>query len=95
MQSNNGEGYIDNDFKNYYADNGINMKNISGMPQQNSVVKIINRTLNERAKSIKLHVGLPKIFCFKDVDNVAYVINGGPSTPRIAEYQKKFGAIKR
>lgn len=66
---------------NYYADNGINMKNISGIPQQNSVVKIINRTLNERAKSIKLHVGLPKIFCFKDVDNVAYVINGGPSTP--------------
>ena len=37
-------------------------KNIPGTPQQNDVTKRMNRTLNERAKSMRLHAGLPKTF---------------------------------
>ena len=36
-------------------------KTIPGTPQQNGVAERMNRTLNERAKSMRLHAGLPKL----------------------------------
>ena len=37
-------------------------KTIPGTPQQNGVAERMNRTLNERARSMRLHAGLPKTF---------------------------------
>ena len=50
-------------------------KTILGTPQQNGVVKCMNRTLNERARSIRLHAGLPKTFWADAVSTAAYLIN--------------------
>ena len=35
-------------------------KTIPGTPQQNGMAERMNRTLNERVRSMKLHAGLPK-----------------------------------
>ena len=41
----------------------------------------INRTLNERARSMRLHAGLLKTFWANVISTVAYLINRGPSVP--------------
>ena len=49
------------------------------MPQKNGVAKRMNRTLNERAKSMWLHAGLPKS-CWADaINTISHLINRGPS----------------
>ena len=53
-------------------------KTIPGTPQQNGVVELMNKTLNERARSIRLHAGLPKTFWVDAVNIAAYLINRGP-----------------
>ena len=59
--SNNGGEYIDEGFSGYYAAQRIRMeKTIPKTPQQNGVAERMNRTLNERARSMRLHAGLPK-----------------------------------
>ncbi|RVW50266.1 Retrovirus-related Pol polyprotein from transposon TNT 1-94 [Vitis vinifera] len=61
---------------------GIRMeKTIPGTPQQNGVAERMNRTLNERARSMRLHAGLPKTFWADAVSTAAYLINRGPSVP--------------
>ena len=63
LRSDNGGEYIDGGFSEYYAAQGIRMeKTIPGTPQQNGVVKRRNRTLDERARSMRVHAGLPKTF---------------------------------
>ena len=63
LRSGNGGKYIDGWFSEYFAIQGIRMeKTIPGTPQQNGVVERMNRTLNERARSMRLHAGLPKTF---------------------------------
>ena len=82
LRSDNGGEYIDAGFSEYCAAQGIRIeKTISGTPQQNSVAERMNRTLNERAKSMKLHARLPKIFWADVVSTAAYLINRGPSVP--------------
>ncbi|KAA8524431.1 hypothetical protein F0562_010845 [Nyssa sinensis] len=64
LRSNNGGEYIDGGFKEYCAALGIRMKKtIPRTPQQNRVVEPMNRTMNERARSMRLHAGLPPTFC--------------------------------
>ena len=41
----------------------------------------MNRTLNECAKSIRLHAGQPKTFWADTISTAAYLINQGPSVP--------------
>ena len=50
-------------------------KTILGTPQQNGVAKCMNRTLNERARSMRLYAGLPKTFWADAVSTTAYLIN--------------------
>ena len=70
------------EFKEYCATNGIRMeKTILGTPQQNGVVERINRTINERARSMRLNSALPKMFWANTVNTVVYLINRGPSIP--------------
>ena len=54
-------------------------KIILGTPQQNCVAECMNRTLNEHARSMRLHVGLSKTFWADTVSTAAYLINRGPS----------------
>ena len=56
-------------------------KIIPGTPQQNGVVELMNRTLNERARSMRLHAGQLKTFWADAVSTAAYLINRGPSVP--------------
>ena len=50
-------------------------KTIPGTPQQNGVAERMNRTLNEHARSMRLHVGLPKTFWADAVSTATYLIN--------------------
>ncbi|KAL8097180.1 hypothetical protein AgCh_030333 [Apium graveolens] len=43
--------------------------------------RAMNRTLNESAKSMRLHAGLPKMFWADAVSTKTYLINRGPSSP--------------
>ena len=82
LRSDNGGEYIDGGFKEYCATNGIRMeKTIPGIPQQNGVAEHMNRTINERARSMRLHFGLPKMFWVNVVNTAVYLINRGPSVP--------------
>ena len=82
LRSDNGAEYIDGGFSEYCAAQGIRMeKTIPGTPQQNGVTERMNRTLNERARSMRLYVGLPKTFWADAVNIAAYLINRGPSVP--------------
>ena len=82
LRSNNRGEYIDGGFSEYCAAQGIRMeKTILGTPQQNGVAERMNRTLNERARSMRLHAGLPKTFWVDIVSTAAYLINRGPSVP--------------
>ena len=63
LRSDNEGEYIDGGFSEYCAAQGIRMeKTIRGTPQQNGVAERMNRTLNERARSMRLHAGLSKTF---------------------------------
>ena len=63
LRSDNGREYIDGGFSEYCAAQEIRMeKTIPGTPRQNGVAEHMNRTLNKRARSMRLHVGLPKTF---------------------------------
>ena len=82
LRSDNGGEYIDEGFSEYYAAQGIRMeKTILEIPQQNGVAKHMNRILNEYARSMRLHAGLPKTFWADVVSTAAYLINRGPSVP--------------
>jgi transposase InsO family protein len=78
----NGRECEDGGFKQFCAANGIIMeKIIPRTPQQNGVVERMNRTLNEHARSMRLHVGLPKTFWIDVVSIAVYLINRGSSVP--------------
>ncbi|GJZ49983.1 retrovirus-related pol polyprotein from transposon TNT 1-94, partial [Tanacetum coccineum] len=82
FKSDNGGEYSSREFIEYCAENGIRMlKTVPETPQQNGVAKRMNRTLNERAKSMRLHAGLLKMFWEDSVATAAYLINHGPSVP--------------
>ena len=76
LRSDNGGEYLDERFSEYCATHGIRMeKTILGTPQQNGVAEHMNRTFNERARSMRLHAGLPKTFWPDAVSIAAYLIN--------------------
>ncbi|RVW93884.1 Retrovirus-related Pol polyprotein from transposon TNT 1-94 [Vitis vinifera] len=80
LRSDNGGEYIDGGFSEYCAAQGIRMeKTIPRTPQQNGVAERMNRTLNERTRSMRLHARLLKTFWANAVSTAAYLINRGPS----------------
>ena len=63
LRSDNGGEYIDVGFNEYCATQRIRMeKTIPRTPHQNGVAERMNKTLNERARSMRLHAGQPKTF---------------------------------
>ena len=76
LRSDNGEEYIDGGFSEYCVAQRIRMeKTIPKTPQQNGVAERMNKTLNERARSMRLHARLPKTFWADAVSTAAYLIN--------------------
>ena len=76
LRSDNKGEYIDGGFSEYCVAQGIRMeKTIPGTPQQNGVAERMNRTLNERARSIRLHARLLKTFQADAISTAAYLIN--------------------
>jgi transposase InsO family protein len=81
LRSDNGSEYCSNDFDDYCSYHGIcREKTVPGTPQENGVSERKNRTIMERARSMRLHVGLPLHFREDDADNVVYLIKKGPSS---------------
>ena len=70
-------------------------KTIPRTPQQNGVAERMNRILNERARSMRLHAGLPKTLWANAVSIVTYLINRGLLVPMEVKLLKRFGAVKR
>ena len=61
LWSDNGGEYKGDEFKKYCVKNGIKIeRTIPGTPQQNGVIERMNKTLNEYARSIRLHSELPQ-----------------------------------
>ncbi|KAL5810413.1 hypothetical protein ACOSQ4_026981 [Xanthoceras sorbifolium] len=82
LRSDNRGEYRDSRFREFCANSGIKMeKTVPMTPQQNGVAERMNRTLNERARSMRLHAGLPKMLWAEAVNTAAYLINRGPSVP--------------
>ncbi|RVX00963.1 Retrovirus-related Pol polyprotein from transposon TNT 1-94 [Vitis vinifera] len=69
LRSDNGGEYIDEGFSEYCVAQGIRMeKTIPRTPQQNGVAERMNKTLNERARSMR-----GEVFTFKSFGCVSYV----------------------
>ncbi|KAE8723109.1 Retrovirus-related Pol polyprotein from transposon TNT 1-94 [Hibiscus syriacus] len=82
LRSDNGGEYRDSRFRDFYANNGIKMETtVPITPQQNGVAERMNKTLNERARSMRIHAGLPKFLWAEAINTAAYLINRGPSVP--------------
>ena len=56
-------------------------KTIPRTPQQNGIAECMNKTLNERARGIRIHYRLPKMFWADAVRTVAHLVNHGPLVP--------------
>ena len=57
------------------------MRTVPGKARQNEIVERMNKTLNERARSVRIHCGLPKILLADAVTTASYLIKRGPSVP--------------
>jgi transposase InsO family protein len=81
LRSDNGGEYCSKEFDDYYSYHGIRReKTVPRTPQENGVSERMNRTIMERARSMRLHAGFPLQFWADVVDTVVYLINRGPSS---------------
>jgi len=55
------------------------VKTVLGNPHQSRVAECMNMTILERARSMRIHGGLPKQFWADAVNTTVYLINRGPS----------------
>ncbi|XP_075101611.1 uncharacterized protein LOC142177049 [Nicotiana tabacum] len=82
LKSDNEGEYDSQELKAFCSENGIRMiKTVPETPEQNGVAERMNRTLNERARSMRINSGLPKYFWAEAVNTTTYLINKGPSIP--------------
>ena len=82
LRSDNGGEYDKSEFKTCCATDGIRlMRTVPGKARPNGIAERMNRTLNERARSRRIHYGLPKTLWADAVSTAAYLINRGPSDP--------------
>ena len=80
LKSDNRGEYYDVKFEEFYASRGIyRVKTVPENPHQNGVVECINKTIMERARSMRIHSGLPKQLWADAVNTSEYLINRGTS----------------
>ena len=81
-RSDKGGEYEKSEFKAFCAAEGIRlMRTVFGKARQNGIAERMNRTLNERARSMRIHCGLPKTLWAYTVSIAAYLIKRGPLVP--------------
>lgn len=74
------------EFKKFCAVEGIRMtRTVPGKERQNGITDRMNMTLNERARSMRLHVGLPKTFWADAVNTTTYLTSLVPLGFKILE----------
>ena len=96
LRLDNGGEYYNKGFDNYYSYNGIcRQKTVPGTPQENGVSERLNRTIMERARCMRLHVGLPLQFWANVVDTVVYLINKGPLSSLDGDISKEAWTCKK
>ncbi|KAL0285043.1 UNVERIFIED_CONTAM: Retrovirus-related Pol polyprotein from transposon TNT 1-94, partial [Sesamum angustifolium] len=77
--SDNGTEYTDSQFQEFCEEHGIQRYfSVRKTPQQNGVAERMNRSLTERARCLRLNVGLPKNFWVGAVSMACYLINRSP-----------------
>ena len=80
MSDNDGE-YSNKEFASYCTKKGIKgIKTVPRTPQQNGVAERMNKTILERARSMRVHAGLPLHLWGATVDTAVYLINRSPSS---------------
>ncbi|KAG9446485.1 hypothetical protein H6P81_012613 [Aristolochia fimbriata] len=81
LLSDNGGEFCNKEFDSYCAKRGIRrIKTVPRTPQQNGVAERMNRTILERARSMRIHAGLPLHLWGATVDTAVYLINRSPSS---------------
>jgi transposase InsO family protein len=81
LRSDNGGEYFKKEFDDYCSYHGIRREKIvPGTPQENGVSEKMNKTIMERARSMRLHASFPLQFWEDVVDPPFYLINRGPSS---------------
>lgn len=81
LKSDNRGKYEGTNLKVYCVKHGVKLvRTVPNSPQQNGIAERMNRTINERARAMRLHVGLPKAFWVDAVNTPVYLINRSPST---------------
>ncbi|KAE8686551.1 cytochrome P450 71A9-like [Hibiscus syriacus] len=79
LRSDNGTEYTDSQFLQFCKEHGIQRHfTVRKTPQQNGVAERMNRSLNERARCLRLNAGLPKHFWAEAVNMACYLINRSP-----------------
>ncbi|KAE8681618.1 putative ribonuclease H protein [Hibiscus syriacus] len=71
--------YTDSQFLHFCKEHGIKRHfTVRKTPQQNGVVERIHRSVNERARCLRLNAGLPKHFWAEAINMACYFINRSP-----------------
>ena len=69
LRSDNGGEYCSKEFDRYCSKHGIRKeKTILRTPQENGVSEMMNRTIMEHARCMRLHAGLPLQFWADAID---------------------------
>ena len=81
LKTDNGLEYRDKEFIRFCELEVITYHfTVKGTPQQNGVVKRMNRTLAKRVRCMRLNAGLLKVFYAETVNTVSFIINRSPSS---------------
>ena len=80
LKFDNGGEFCNNEFDSFCSHNGIRrIKVVPRTPQENGVAERMNRTILERARSMRIHAGFPLNLWADAIDTAVYLINRGPS----------------
>ena len=79
LRTDNGTEYINDEFRDFCEQHGIKRYfTIRKTPQQNGMAERMNRFIAERARCLRLNVGLANIFWANAVSMACYLINRSP-----------------
>ena len=82
LRFDNGGEYCSHEFEGYCSTKGIcRHKIVPRNPHQNGVVEGMNKTIMERARSMRLHAGFPLNMWAEGINTIVYLTNRVPSTP--------------
>ena len=79
LRSYNGTEYTNTQFKKFCEEHSIQRHfTVRKTPQQNNVAEMMNRSIAEKARCLRLNAGLPKSFWVEAINMAGYLINRLP-----------------